>query len=65
MSNEHLKYADLQPFAIGVFHKLLELVLGEVIRWSAKAVSDLSRYQAHADDMTKLGPLSGLLPDCL
>lgn len=65
MSDEHSKYPDLQPFAIGVLHKFLELVLGEVIRRSAKAVSDLNSDQAHADDMTKLGLLSSLLPDCL
>jgi len=59
------RHTDLQPFAIGVFHEFLQLMLGEVIRRSPEAVSDLNSDQAHADDMTKLGRFSNLLPDCL
>ena len=44
MSDEHLKCASPQPFAIRVFHGLLESMLGEVIRKSTKAVSDLSSH---------------------
>lgn len=39
-------------------------MLGEVVRWSPKAVSELNGDQAHADDMTKLGHFSSLLSDC-
>lgn len=38
-------------------------MLGEIISRSPKTVSDLSCDQAHADDMTKLGLFSKLLPD--
>ena len=41
MSEEQFKHADLQPFAIGVFHEFSKLVLSEVMGRSAKAVSDL------------------------
>lgn len=64
MSEEQFKHADLQLFAIRLFHEFSKLVLGEVIGRSAKAVTDLGSDQAHADDMTKLGPFSSLLPDC-
>ena len=39
--SRHLKNSNLQPFAIGVFHEFLELMLGEVVRRSPKAVSNL------------------------
>lgn len=45
---------DLQPFAISVFHELLELVFREVIGGSSEAISDLNGDQAHADDVAKL-----------
>ena len=56
-----MKHADLQPLAVGVFHEFLELMVGEVIHRSAKAVSDLNSDQAHADDMTKLKRVNILL----
>ena len=40
-------------------------MLSEVVSRSSKPQIDLNCNQAHADDMTKLGFSSYLLPDCL
>lgn len=48
------KAADLQPFAIGVFHKFLKLMFGEVVCRPTEAVSDLESDKRHTDDMTEL-----------
>ena len=57
--------ADLQPFAIRVLHKLLELMFGKVIRRPAKAIPNLNSDQAHADDMTELELyFNNLAPKC-